>query len=143
MTIFRDNEQAALAEINGWGNNLLLRYRELADIDARLQTDLHAIIDHRRELLRQVAACTLARDDLPTAEDQEMTQLKSLTDKFMDYFVGSDAMIMRVQDTETDWLNRLKELANLDWNPSERELLVQLQGDAEAAIQRLRALLEQ
>jgi hypothetical protein len=137
MTLLRDDEQAALAEINGWGNSLLLRYRELADIDERLQVLLQDIVERRRVLLDQVADCARARHDLPKAEDQEMTQLKTLTDRLFDYLAGSEAMITRLLETETAWLDRLKELETLDWNPTELDLIEQLQRDAESALQRL------
>jgi hypothetical protein len=138
--MLRDDEQAALAEINGWGSSLLLRYRELADVDDKLQAVLQEIIDHRRELLHQAAACARARNDLPDAEDQEMTQLKSLTDRLVDYLVGSEAIVMRILDAETAWLSRLKELENLAWKPDELTLIGQLQRDAESAMLSLRDL---
>jgi hypothetical protein len=138
MNMLRDEQQAALADINSYGNSLLLRYRELADNDERLRAQLLAIIDHRRNLLDQVAACSLARNDLPTAENRELTQLKSLTDRLVDYFAGSEAMQARILDAEAAWLDLLKELETLEWNSTERSLIAQLQAEAESAKQRLR-----
>jgi chorismate mutase len=138
MNMLRDEQQAALADINGYGNSLLLRYRELADNDERLRGQLLAIIDHRRNLLDQVAACSLARNDLPAAENRELTQLKSLTDRLVDYFAGSEAMLARILDAEAAWLDLLKALETLEWNSTERSLIAQLQAEAESAMQRLR-----
>ncbi len=142
MALLRDDEQAALADLLAWGTGLVLRYRELREsaVEPELARVLDQLVERRQPLLDELAACAVARGDLPNASDREANEVRAVLDRAVDYLAGVGAAVRRLVEGEKAWLRRLREDEGLRWQPRERDLLARLEDDAERAIDRLREL---
>lgn len=139
MTLLRDDQQAALADLNAFGGGLLARYRELAEtgIHARLDAALAELIRRREPLLERIAHCESQRGDPPKAADVEPHQLQATADKLLGKLFGANLPVRRVREAERKWRERLEQARGLKWHPAERELFAELIADSDRALAQL------
>jgi hypothetical protein len=141
MTLLRSSEQAKLAELYAVGGGLVARYRELGDtaVDS-LASVLAEAIAQRTPLLERIRAAEQARGDLPPAPDQEINEVRVVTDRILTGLLGQDALASRLLQSEAAWRALLEDAGDNDWSDDERELIDRLAAQAESVIGQLEAI---
>jgi hypothetical protein len=141
MTVLRSPQQAKLAELYAVGGGLVARYRELVDTAAdSLASVLADANAQRAPLLERIRAAEQARGDLPPAADQEINEVRVVTDRVLAGLLGQDALASRLLQSETAWRALLEDAGDNDWTDDERELIDRLAAHTESVIGQLEAI---
>jgi hypothetical protein len=140
MTLLRSECQAALAELHGRGEELLVRYESAARMEGlpdRLRAVLQELVAERRPLLDALAELERAHEDLPKAGNQERAWVQALTDRFRGTFGDAGDLAERLRVSDREWLERVEEAQKLDWPDKEAAIIEQLARHLRKALQAL------
>jgi hypothetical protein len=121
---------------------MLLRYRDLLAAGAgELQPLLERVLAERSELIDRLAKAEQARAQVQSAPDQEINELRALSDRFLKALLGEDPLKKRLLKAEQDWIAELEQAQSLAWADTERELLAALEAETATSIAELQSLL--
>lgn len=143
MSILRDDNTAALADIHSHGQELIERYEDLIDqgvVSAPTEALLSQVIESRRTMLRRVEALERARDDLPKAGNTERALIKAIADWVQSRVHNESTLILRLTEAEEDWRNEVDEATEMEWSDEELDVLSQLIVHSDRFIEELRLL---
>jgi hypothetical protein len=144
MSLLRDPNQTALADLHAFGAGILHRYEALLeiDLDPSLQDVLSGIRGNRSSLVEELAAAVATRGDQPKAADQEINEMRSLIDRLLGIQFGTESIGRRVMQTEQEWASHLDRAMDLQWRDQELDLLHRLKADVATTMDRLSALVD-
>ena len=142
MGLIRADEQAKLGELYALGSGMLQRYRGLLATGAgELEPLLERVLSERSELIDRLGEAERARAQVQSAPDQEINELRMLSDRFLKALLGEDPLKKRLLKAEQDWMAELEQAQSLAWTDTERELLAALSAESATSIGELRSLL--